>query len=64
MVVYFLQCFELDEETLETREVVAIDIAYDELPEKHYVPEEVSHMHTSDRSLTLNTLLRVQSFKK
>lgn len=33
-------CFELDEETLETREVVAIDIAYDELPEKHYVPEE------------------------
>lgn len=44
MVVSFLQCFELDEETLETREVVAIDIAYDELPEKHYVPEEVSHM--------------------
>ena len=44
LVVSFLQCFELDEETLETREVVAIDIAYDELPEKHYVPEEVSHM--------------------
>lgn len=33
-------CFELDEETLETREVVDVDIAYDELPEKHYVPEE------------------------
>ncbi|KAL9956912.1 hypothetical protein ACROYT_G038471 [Oculina patagonica] len=33
-------CFELSEETLETREVVDVDIAYDELPEKHYVPEE------------------------
>ena len=27
---------------LESREVVDVDIAYDELPEKHYVPEEVS----------------------
>ena len=26
---------------LESREVVNVDIAYDELPEKHYVPEEV-----------------------
>ena len=26
---------------LESREVVNVDIAYDELPEKHYTPEEV-----------------------
>lgn len=26
---------------LESREVVNVDIAYDELPEKHYAPEEV-----------------------
>ena len=36
---------------VESREVVHIDIAYDELPEKHYVPEEVRlyilHMLTS-----------------
>ena len=38
-----LKCFELDEETLESREVVDVDIAYDELPEKHYLPEEVRY---------------------
>lgn len=26
---------------LESREVVDVDIAFDEVPEKHYVPEEV-----------------------
>ena len=26
---------------LESRDIVHVDIAYDELPEKHYVPEEV-----------------------
>lgn len=41
MPSFCLKCFELDEETLESREVVDVDIAYDELPEKHYVPEEV-----------------------
>jgi len=40
MPSFCLKCFELDEETLESREVVDVDIAYDELPEKHYVPEE------------------------
>ena len=38
--IYF-QCFDLSEELLEAREVIHVDIAYDELPEKHYVPEEV-----------------------
>ncbi|CAH3015161.1 unnamed protein product [Porites evermanni] len=33
-------CFDLNEEMLESREVVNVDIAYDELPEKHYTPEE------------------------
>ena len=27
---------------LESREVVDVDIAYDEVAEKHYIPEEVS----------------------
>ena len=35
------QCFDLSEEMLEAREVVDVDIAFDEVPEKHYVPEEV-----------------------
>ena len=35
------QCFDLSEEMLEAREVVDVDIALDEVPEKHYVPEEV-----------------------
>jgi len=35
---------------LESREVVPVDIAYDELPEKHYVPEEVRHV-THQKSL-------------
>lgn len=34
------QCFDLSEEMLEAREVVDVDIAFDEVPEKHYVPEE------------------------
>ena len=42
MPSFCLKCFELDDETLESREVVDVDIAYDDLPEKHYVPEEVS----------------------
>ena len=33
---------------LESREVVSVDIAYDELPEKHYVPEEVRHVLDSN----------------
>ncbi|XP_074639124.1 cytoplasmic phosphatidylinositol transfer protein 1-like [Acropora palmata] len=33
-------CFDLSEEMLEAREVVDVDIAFDEVPEKHYVPEE------------------------
>ena len=40
-LIFFFQCFDLNEEMLESREVVNIDIAYDDLPEKHYVPEEV-----------------------
>lgn len=39
----FLKCFELDEETFEIREVVDVDIVYDELLEKYYVFEEVRY---------------------
>ena len=58
MFLFFLslKCFELDEETLESREVVDVDIAYDELPEKHYVPEEVRYgyvIHVINENLHL-----------
>ncbi|KAK3713877.1 hypothetical protein QZH41_008164 [Actinostola sp. cb2023] len=33
-------CFSLDDERLQDREVVHIDIAYDPIPDKYYVPEE------------------------
>ncbi|XP_068760925.1 cytoplasmic phosphatidylinositol transfer protein 1-like [Montipora capricornis] len=33
-------CFDLSGEMLESREVVDVDIAYDEVAEKHYIPEE------------------------
>ena len=38
-----MQCFNLASEMLDAREVVDLDIAYDDLPEKYYVEEEVSH---------------------
>ena len=50
-----LKCFELDEETLESREVVDVDIAYDEFPEKHYVPEEVRYDYVIIRDVIYQT---------
>ena len=38
-----VQCLSLSEEELTEREVDVIDIAFDELAEKHYKVEEVCH---------------------
>jgi len=41
--VWWLQCLNLSEEELTEREVDHVDIAFDELAEKHYKVEEVHH---------------------
>jgi len=38
-----VQCLRLSEEQLAEREVDVVDIAFDELAEKHYKEEEVHH---------------------
>jgi len=41
-----MQCLRLAEEELAEREVDVVDIAFDELAEKHYKVEEVRHLHS------------------
>lgn len=41
-----MQCLKLAEEELAEREVDVVDIAFDELAEKHYKVEEVRHLHS------------------
>lgn len=41
MCLFCEQLLNLDEELLNSREVLHMDIAYDELPEKYYKEEEV-----------------------
>ena len=43
MCAVCLQCLRLTEEQLAEREVDVVDIAFDELAEKHYKVEEVRH---------------------
>jgi len=41
--VFWVQCLGLSEEELAEREVDVVDIAFDELAEKHYKVAEVRH---------------------
>ena len=42
-LVWHVQCLGLSEEQMLEREVDCVDIAFDELAEKHYKLEEVRH---------------------
>lgn len=44
---FFLQCLGLSEQDLKEREVDHVDIAYNEVPEKHYKMEEVMNFISS-----------------
>ena len=42
LCLWFEQCLSLSEEELKERQVLHLDIAYDDIPEKYFKEEEVT----------------------